>query len=122
MIPRYLRLMKICTTDALCQYNKTNKRCDKMEYDILNNAQYEIAESYKKHKKIGDPVEVLNNILENLLKKCQKLRLLCRTMETNKILEKYKSNNSAFKTLMKVHEEMVLEVEECNLIKNVLFN
>lgn len=113
IIPRYLRLMKMVTSDALCEYNKTQKASDKKVYYILNDAQYDIECSYKKHKKIGDPLEVLNKILEDLLKDCEKWRLLYRTMGAKKILEKYNSNRKAFRMLVKVHEEMLAEVEEC---------
>lgn len=114
MIPRYLRLIKMCTSDALCHYNKTKNICDKMIYNILSDAQWKIECSYRKHKKIGDPVVVLREFIENLMKNCEKSRLLYRTMGTKKVLAKYKSSKSAFKRLVKVYEEMSIEIEECN--------
>lgn len=115
MIPRYLRLIKMCTSDALCQYNKTNKICDKMIYNILSDAQWEVECSYKKHKKIGDPLVVFREFIENLMKNCEKSRLLYRTLGTKKVLARYKANKSAFRRLVRIYDEMLIEIEECNL-------
>lgn len=112
MVPRYLRLLKLCTSHALCQYNKSKTSVDKKIFNILNDAQYIVETSYRKHKKIGDPVECLHNFVDDLLKKCEKLRLLYKTVETKKIFEKHTACKTAFRRLVRIYDEMLIELAE----------
>lgn len=113
MVPRYLRLLRLCTSDALCQYNNTNRNGDRIIYNLLNDAQWKVQCSYKKHKRIGDPVVIFRGFLEDLLKKCEKWRILYRTTGSKKVLEKSNALKDGFRRLVRIHDEMLIEIEEC---------
>lgn len=113
IVPRYLRLMKICSDRALCEYNRFKRNADKKTYYILNEAEWQVECSYKKHKKIGDPEGVLRQFIQNLIEKCEKYRLAQKLTGSRKLLEKYQANKVAFKKLVKIHAEMLMEIAQC---------
>lgn len=112
MSPNYIRLMKITKSDALCAYNRNQNAANKTIFNILNDAYWAIEESYRKHKKIADSVEVLETVLKKIMARCEKLRLIYKTLETRKALEKYKAVRVALSRLLNIRDEMLLEVEE----------
>lgn len=110
-VPGYLKMMKICCTDALCRYNRSKLEVDKKIFNMLNDIYYEIEQSYKKHKKIGDPMDLVSTTLGDLMKISEKSRLLCRTRGSRKEMDVYRVHKEVFTNLAEVYEEMVQEVE-----------
>lgn len=114
MMPRSLVLMKLCVSDALCDFNRSRNDNKKLIFEILQNAREEMQTSYKTSKKIKDTFETLERIIQKLMKICQKLRVQCRTERfKKKKLEIYKAYNFALKKLLTVHNEMTEEMNEC---------
>lgn len=89
---------------------RTNKKRDEKIFNMLNRAKAELGRNYGSDDSLG----VLYNIIEELVSRTNKLKMLYKLEKEKKILKRHKTNVLVLKMFTNVYEEMVVELNQCS--------